>query len=72
MIESKLRYRHEWTDGFLGEKFDRAMLYQPGRTIIYHGNELRAENGFGAWQKVRYFCVWDFHSRSAIKAGINN
>lgn len=70
-VEGRLAYRHEWTDKWYEEKFDRVMWYEPTSTIIYHGDKLQAQNGFGAWKKMSYFCVWSVAGKSVIKAGIN-
>lgn len=71
-IENELRYDHEWTEGLLGSIFMTAATYEPNFSIIYHGQELRAQNGFGAWQRMRYFCVWDYREKRATKVGFND
>lgn len=71
-IENELRYGHEWTEGLLGTIFNSAATYEPNFSIIYHGQELRAQNGFGAWQTMRYFCVWDYRERRVTKVGFND
>ena len=70
-VELQLAYRHEWNDSWLEEKFDRVMWYEPPTTLAYHGRKLQAQNGFGAWKNLSYFCVWNIAGSRVMKAGIN-
>ena len=70
-VEAGLAYRHEWSDAWYERKFDRVNWYQPTSTVIYLGNKLQAQNGFGAWKKLSYFCVWDVAGGRVVKSGIH-
>lgn len=60
IVESYAEYDYEWIDGWLEVKFDR---YQWGdddkKTIIYGGDKIKFQNGFGAWQRYTYLCRVD-------------
>lgn len=59
-ITARANYAHEWTDGWLGTKFDRFGWHSKADgTVAYYGDKLRMQNGFGAWQNVRYKCVYN-------------
>jgi hypothetical protein len=64
-IEAQLRYAHEW-DAF---RFPEARL-GPSATLVLSGAGLRAQNGFGAWQNMRYTCIYDPAARSAVVAAL--
>ena len=59
-IERRALYDYEWTDGFLGRKFDRMMWRDVDKGLItFFGSELKFQNVFGAWQRVTYKCTFD-------------
>lgn len=68
-VESLLAFKPEWTDGLLTSRFDRAMWYEPGQTLIFHGRELKATNAFGATLSPGYFCITST-TGTVIRAGI--
>lgn len=71
MIERMAKYSHRWTDGFLGSKFTR---FNPKQTIDgyarYHGDKVQFQNGFGAWQNMRYWCDVDLDANRAIRVDV--
>ena len=60
LIERLAKYGYEWTDSLLGTKFD---AYQwknrHAGTLIYSGDKVKFQNGFGAWQRMNYWCSYD-------------
>lgn len=57
LIEQMAKYTHEWTDGWLGAKFDRfGWDDRKAGTLAYLGNKIRFQNVFGAWQNMGYRC----------------
>ena len=60
LVEASARYTYEWTDGFLGSKFERFRWddRQAG-TVLYGGDSVRFQNAFGAWQNMTYWCKYD-------------
>ena len=61
LIESLARFDHEWTSGFGGPtKFAHyEWSDRPGGELSYWGREVKFQNGFGAWQRVAYWCYFD-------------
>ena len=68
-IERQISRRFEWTDGALERKFEPGGWYEPGRSVIFLGRHLMAQNVFGADERLGYFCVTTA-AGSVIKAGI--
>ena len=60
IVEAMARYAHEWTDGWLGAKFDRfRWLDREQAHVTYLGDSIRFQNAFGAWQNASYECDYD-------------
>ena len=60
VVERLAQYAHEWTDGFLGFKFSRYRWSDKDRGVVtYIGDEIRFQNGFGAWQNYVYECDYN-------------
>ena len=60
VVERLAQYAHEWTDGFLGFKFSHYRWSDRDRGVItYIGDQIRFQNGFGAWQNYVYECDYD-------------
>lgn len=53
------KWDHEWTDGIGNPKFSRWTRGKAPGTLAYSGDQLRLQNGFSAWQRVRYVCEFD-------------
>ena len=58
-IENLARYSYEWTDGWTESKFDRLIVAFDHKSILYQGSKVNFQNGFGAWQRMRYSCRYD-------------
>ena len=65
-IEDLAKYDHEWTDGILGPKFARASDLGGG-LVMYSGDEVKFQNGFGAWQKMSYSCTIQVNNLAVIE-----
>ena len=60
LVEDAALYTYEWTDGFLGSKFERFQWADRGAgTLRYGGDSVRFQNAFGAWQNMTYWCEYD-------------
>lgn len=59
-VERLAKWDFEWTDGWLESKFStfRLVPSRPG-SILATGDKIKMQNGFGAWQRVSYICVYD-------------
>ena len=70
-IEDYARYSHEWTDGFGEKKFNRVIIMPPDYlTVKFVGDKVRFQNGFGAWQRMRYTCVYDPLNNSVVEVEV--
>jgi predicted nucleic acid-binding Zn-ribbon protein len=63
-IEKLARYQAEWTYRLDG-MFESYSVRTDG-SILFIGNEVKFQNGFGAWSKQSYRCVYDPSDRSAL------
>ena len=71
VIEALARYDYEWTDGWLGTKFDRfGWKKRSAGTLVYRGSEIKFQNGFGAWSKVTYWCDYDPNTQTVLDVRI--
>ena len=60
MIENLAKYDYEWTDGWLEAKLQRFRWKdRKTGTLSYTGNRVKFQNGFGAWQRITYWCHFD-------------
>ena len=65
-IEDLAKYDYEWTDGVLGMKFTTARD-NGGGLVTYGGDEVKFQNGFGAWQKMNYSCTIQVNNLAVIE-----
>ena len=71
-IERLAKYAHEWTDGWLGSKFDRFGWKDRKQGIVtYFGDKIRFQNGFGAWIPHSYKCDYDTQNEKVISVSAN-
>ncbi len=65
-LERLAKYAHKWTDGWLEAKFPRFRWGKKGKGIIvYLGDKVQFQNGFGAWVKMSYWCDFNPHTKEA-------
>lgn len=68
-VENLAVYGVEWTDGLLHGKFHSARCHDlAALTVLLTGQKAKFQNAFGAWQQVRYTCVWDPRRRVVLDA----
>ena len=66
-VERLAKYDHEWTDGWLGTKFSRfAWKDRKQGSITYIGDQIKFQNGFGAWVPHTYHCDFDPLQRQVL------
>ena len=59
-VERSARYSYTWTDGFLGSKIDGYAWGNRSRgSVMYYGDNIQYQNGFGAMQTMFYKCTYD-------------
>lgn len=57
VIERLAKWDFEWTDGFLGLRFEPKPLKTDNPDVVaFYGDKLKMQNGFGAWSNVIYYC----------------
>jgi hypothetical protein len=68
LVERRAKFQHEWTDGWLDQKFSgyfnnkqTKKRNKPG-VVTFVGDRVKFQNEFGAWQNMMYEC--DFHTRT--------
>lgn len=59
------KWDHEWTTNFQPARFNRWTAGRSSGTILYQGDALKLQNGFGAWQHVKYYCEFAPQSGTA-------
>ncbi len=70
-ITDQSTFDHEWTDGFLGGKFDRfSWSRQELGSIRYFGSELKVQNRYGAWRRVDYSVIYHPSAETCSDAAI--
>lgn len=67
-VESLAQYEVEWTDSLFGKrKFERVAWADKGAgALILMGSSIKMQNGFGAWRKVSYSCVYSTATSAAV------
>ena len=66
-IEGHAQYQHKWDSSWLDPKLTPQMWSDKGAGIVvFTGNKILMQNGFGAWQRQRYFCTIDVNSQTLI------
>lgn len=59
-IERHAKYDFEWIDGFWGTKLNRVSWLDKSRlTLVYYGDQIKMQNGYGAWQRHVYKIEYD-------------
>ncbi len=73
-IENQARYKFEWMDGWLlwtARAFDDIRA-DTGKKLIYlMGNRIKFQNGFGAFQRMQYVCVFNAASMKVEKVAVS-
>ena len=58
-VQNLAKFDHEWTDSWSHPKFSKwGWDSQKAGTLVYLGDALKLQNGFGAWENHRYACYW--------------
>lgn len=59
-IERLSKYQYEWLDGWSVPMFSKySVSRDDGVVIMYFGDALKFQNGFGAWSNILYMCQYD-------------
>ncbi len=66
LIEARAKYDYKWTDGWFGAKLQRFRWKdRKVGSVSYTGDQIKFQNGFGAWQKVTYWCDYNPKTKKA-------
>ena len=59
-VERLARYDFKWTNNWYQAKFDWiGWKNKENKVLIYGGDKIKFQNGFGAWANYMYKCVYD-------------
>ena len=68
-VEALAKYSSKWTDKTLEMKFDHMRWADESKgVIIYVGDKIQYQNGFGAYQDSIYECTYDTSAKSVLDA----
>lgn len=65
-VERLAQYDFAWTDGWLELKFQRYLPSEKPSVIVYMGDKIKFQNGFGAWQPHIYVCEFNTKTGKVI------
>ena len=69
-IEDLARFDYDWTNGFGEPKFSRIALAGTD-ALLYKGDRLQFQNGFGAWQRMTYSCIFNPIDEHVIEVAVD-
>ncbi|WP_248769060.1 hypothetical protein [Pseudomonas sp. MWU12-2345] len=68
-VEGLAKYSSEWTDKTLDMKFDHMRWGDEQKgVVIYIGDKIKYQNGFGAYQDSVYECTYDTTTKTVLDA----
>lgn len=67
VIEHSVKWDFQWTGGWLTPKYPYRIWHdKTHKAIDFIGDELKLQNGFGAWSRHVYRCTFDVASKSVV------
>jgi hypothetical protein len=70
-IERQARYQARWEGGWARAEFTKIGRAGPGaQYVAYGGDQLSLQNGFGAWEKMSYVCIWNPDAKTVVQAEV--
>lgn len=69
-LQGMARWDFEWTDGITRPVFDSMRFDEAAGIYTLAGTQLKLQNGFGAWRRVRYTCDFGRASQTVLNARI--
>ncbi len=70
LVEQYAKYQHEWTDGFGEWRFPKWSLVgwdNSDGMLVYEGDQVKFQNGFGVWQRMYYSCYYNPDESSVVQ-----
>ena len=66
-VEKQAKYDFEWMDSMLDTKFPSYLTKTKARGVLtVGGDKLKFQNGFGAWQYMKYLCDYDIKNKKVL------
>jgi len=70
-IERFAKYEVKWTDGITNQMFDRAKWkHKKNGIITFYGDQVKFQNGFGAYENYVYSCDYDTLNKKADNVNV--
>lgn len=67
LVERSAKYQFEWTSGFMSPKFTNYRWRDANQAqVTFYGDQIKMQNGFGAWQHMTYYCDYDTKSKAVL------
>ena len=63
-VEDLAKWDYDWTGGWLQDRFPVVEI--SGEHLILAGNSIKMQNGFGAWRRVAYVCMYNVVTKFAV------
>lgn len=68
-VESLAKFDHKWTNGFGERKFTHfGWADKEAGLLLFQGDSIKFQNGFGAFQHHIYECVFDPANKRVVTA----
>lgn len=65
LIEEHARYDYEWDSWYRPDFSKVVWKKKPEGILAYWGEDIKFQNGFGAWRRMTYWCIYDPKSEKA-------
>ena len=70
-VEGSAKYEFKWTDGITEPKFSSLSWYDKNRRLVtLYGHRAQAQNGFGAFKNIQYFCTYNADTGEVLSTNL--
>ena len=70
-VENAVQYDLRWTESSNSSRWNRWNKYARSDGYIqFNGDRAEAQNGFGNWVRITYWCLFDPDNRTVISASV--
>lgn len=69
-VERTAKYEYRWENGWTEPKFHTLKWSEAAGTITFGGTKIAMQNGFGAWRKMKYVCIYDPIDRRIVDLAV--
>jgi hypothetical protein len=71
-IENYAKYDLRWTDTWLNPRFRDSVMskyvHPADGLMLFYGDNAEAQNGFGGWARINYWCAYNPFTKKVEKA----